>query len=222
MADSKKTLVIIPAYNEETTINKIIMDLKKEGFKDVLVINDGSDDRTAEFSKKAGAKIASHIVNIGLGGALATGLEYAKEKNYKYTITCDGDGQHKASDVKKIHLELTKNTSDFVIGSRYKELKNYPIRLVVNIFSNLLTYVLYGKYVTDAGSGLRGFNKKAIEKINIKTSGYEVSYELIGISKRQNLKVVEIPVSAVYTEHSIKTGQPLSNAFRVLRKLLIS
>jgi len=215
-------LIIIPAYNEEETIGGVIKNLKKAGFKDILVVDDGSKDKTAKRAKNENTKVARHIINIGLGGALATGIEYAKKRNCKYVITCDADDQHKVDDVKKILDELKKERFDFIIGSRLKNLKDRPIRYFITLISNFITFILYRKWVSDSGSGLRGFNRKAIETINIKTSGYEVSYELIGIAKREKLRIGEVIVKAIYTNYSLKKGQPLGNAFRIVRKLVVS
>ena len=79
-------LIIIPAYNEEKMVGKVIDDLKKAGFENIIVIDDGSSDKTGEVSKKAGAIVLTHPVNIGVGGAFSTGMEYARLKNYKYLI----------------------------------------------------------------------------------------------------------------------------------------
>lgn len=220
---TQKLLVIIPAYNEEASLAKVIAELKTEGFKDILVVNDGSCDNTATVAKESGANVISHILNVGLGGAIATGLEYARKNNYDYAITVDADGQHDTFDVFKLKELLLENKYDFVIGTRIKDLaKRYKLRYIVNILSNLITYALYGVLVSDSQSGMRGFNKKALQLLKPITSGYEVSTELIGLAHKNHLKIGEINISGIYTSYSLKKGQKVSNAFKVLRRLLVT
>ena len=219
----QKLLVIIPAYNEEESIGKVVGDLRTVGFEDILVVNDGSWDTTVTVAQKFGAIVISHILNVGLGGAIATGLEYARYQNYNFAITMDADGQHRAEDAVRVKEVLLSHNFDFVIGTRIKDLaKGYKLRYLVNILSNLITYALYGVYVSDSQSGMRGFNRKALELLQPVTSGYEVSTELIGLAKKSNLKIGEIPIKGIYTSYSLKKGQKVTNAFKVLRRLLVS
>ena len=216
-----KTLIIIPAYNEEESIGAVISDLKSSGYEDIIVVDDGSLDQTKKIAIEKGAKVLSHPVNIGLGGAISTGLTYAKKHTYKYAITIDADGQHKISDAKKIYEELKTNSADIVIGSRLDQLlKKYPLRFTVNILSNIFIMLLSGKYVSDTQSGLKGYGSKAIKKIQISTSGYEYSSEIILSAQKQKLTIKEIPIEAIYTDYSKRKGQKLSNAINIMLKLL--
>ncbi|OGC51213.1 hypothetical protein A2982_01855 [candidate division WWE3 bacterium RIFCSPLOWO2_01_FULL_39_13] len=215
-------LIIIPAYNEEKMVGKVIDDLKKAGFENIIVIDDGSSDKTGEVSKKAGAIVLTHPVNIGVGGAFSTGMEYARLKNYKYLITVDADGQHNANDVKKIALELQKDEYDIVSGSRFLDFKRkYKPRYLLGLLWNLIIFLFTFKYTSDPESGLRGFNKKALEVINVESSGFEACSEIIIKSAKSSLKTKEIPVTAIYTDYSINKGQKITNATRLFRKLLL-
>ena len=96
------TLIILPAYNEELQISKVIDALREHGFSRVVVINDGSTDNTELVATKCGAKVLNHAINQGLGAALSTGLESARKNNFDHVITVDSDGQHLIEDVIKI------------------------------------------------------------------------------------------------------------------------
>ena len=220
--DFSDVLIIIPAFNEETKVADVISDLLNSGFKNIVVIDDGSRDKTCEKVQKTKATLLQHPINIGLGGALSTGLEYARNNNFEYAITVDSDGQHDIADAKKIAQELKKNKHDFVIGSRLKNMKNKnSIRFFGNHLMDFATAILCGKYTEDTQSGLRAFNKNALSKIKPISSGYEVSSEIIIQAIKGNLKISTIPIKAIYTDYSLKKGQKISNAIRVIRRLVV-
>lgn len=214
-------LVIIPAYNEEQVISDVIKGLKNEGFMNIVVVNDGSSDNTKYIAESADAKVLSHPVNIGLGGAIYTGFEYAKKCGYKYALTCDGDGQHLASDVTKVAVELSTSGYDVVIGSRLHDMKrkNYP-RYIVNICADILTFLVSGKYNSDTQSGLRGFRNTALDLIQVGSSGYEISSEILISAVQNKLRIKTIPVKCIYTKYSQKKGQQILSAVRVFMRLL--
>ena len=200
-----KILIVVPAHNEEHKICEVIKDLRDFGYEDILVIDDGSSDKTGELARKNGCYILRHIINRGLGAALGTGFEFAKRHDYDYLITFDGDGQHMAKDLTKLLKPLISNSNDVVIGSRLMHPMGMPLgRLIANYASNVATLILYHIWTTDTLSGLRAFNKKAINTINIKTDKMEVSNEFFMEIKRNNLRLAEIPIKPVYTEYSEK------------------
>jgi len=97
-----KILIVIPAYNEEKMIGKVISDIKKEGYKNIVVVDDGSVDKTTDVAKKEGAVVLRHILNLGQGAAIETGLEYCRKINTDIVVTYDADGQFRASEIKKV------------------------------------------------------------------------------------------------------------------------
>jgi glycosyltransferase involved in cell wall biosynthesis len=200
-----KTLVVIPAHNESAKIAEVIRDLKKFGYHNILVVDDGSTDNTGKISQKCGAKVVTHVVNRGLGAGLGTGFEFAKRNGYNCLVTFDGDGQHEAKDIKRLLFPIQKGVCDVVIGSRLLAQKGMPWqRLIINHISNFSTLMLYRVRTTDATSGLRAFGKKALNQIKIKTDRMEVSNEFFWEIRRNSLKFLEIPIKAIYTEYSEK------------------
>lgn len=201
-----KTIIIVPAFNEEKTITGVITDLRSHSYNNIIVIDDGSTDKTGDFVNKLKVSVLKHIVNRGLGAALGTGLEYAKKNNFDIAVTFDCDGQHKAKDLANLLSSLISNKFDVAIGSRFRgNLSKMPLdRLVINLLSNVMTLLFYGVASSDSLSGLRAFNKKAINCIKIKTDGMEVSNEFLKEIKSHGLKLKEVPIDAVYSNDTIK------------------
>lgn len=169
--NSFKTLVIVPAYNEEKSIRFVIDDLYVHaGPCDVLVVNDGSRDGTPDLVRADGrARLVNLPVNLGIGGAVQTGLLYAVRKGYDAAIQFDGDGQHKASEIPKLLGPLEKGTADMVIGSRFFEVgdtyKSTALRRIGIKYFELLNWLVIGKRIKDNTSGFRGYGRKALSFI---------------------------------------------------------
>lgn len=221
-----KLLIIIPAYNEEKMIGKVIDSLKKykkNKNTDLLVIDDGSLDNTYKTVKQKKVTVIRHIINRGLGVSLGTGFAYAAEHDFDYVVTFDADGQHQAADINKIIKPLTKRKADVVIGSRLIDPANKmpKLRKIINYLSNIATFILFNLWTTDSQSGLRGFNREAVLKIKIKSQRMEVSSEIFKEIKRLKLSMIEVPIKSVYTDYSIQKGQPVSNAPNVFWKLIL-
>jgi len=157
-------LIIIPAYNEERNIKKVLSGLKKSHHSlDILVVNDGSTDNTEAIAVAEKARVLSLPFNLGYGGALQAGFKYAVLEGYRYVIQFDGDGQHDPEDVKTI-LELLELGNDIVIGSRFLGRGSFKAGILkktaINIF-RLIIKASTGVKVTDPSSGLQGLSRRA-------------------------------------------------------------
>jgi len=222
----KKLMIVLPAFNEEKTIGEVLRKLKEnlKKFKSwqskIVVVDDGSFDKTSYIAQKFGALVLRHPINRGLGGALLTGFQFARLKKVDFLITMDSDGQHDPLDIEKIMKVLRKEKIDVVIGKR-NIFEMPPDRMIINFLSSLLTFLLFGVWCNDTQSGFRGFNKKAIEKIEIKTQRMEVSSEFFSEIKKHKLKFLEVPIKVIYTSYSRKKGQSNLNSIKVLLKLLL-
>lgn len=217
----KKLLIGIPAYNEREMIGKVLKSLPKSlpGFDrvDVLVVDDGSTDRTEKTSQLPGVTIVTHVINRGLGAALRTIFIFAHQYKYDMLITFDADGQHQAKDISLLLRPILNNEADVVIGSRWKTKQPAPLpRIIVNRMANVLTFLLFGVRTSDSQSGLRAFSKQAIDQIKISTDGMEASSEFFKEITRLNLRYSEISIDPIYTEYSQTKGQKLSNVPSVL------
>jgi glycosyltransferase involved in cell wall biosynthesis len=191
------TVIIIPAYNEERTVSWVVERAKKYG--KVIVIDDASTDRTAEFAKKAGAIVVTNKVNKGLGYSLRTGFSKALETRHDVIITMDADGQHSPEDIPKLVKKIWKGY-DFVLGSR--NLSRYPfIKKFGNLFLNIVTNFIAGTSLKDTESGLRAFSRKALEKFYLKANRYEIAVEILFEVGKHNLKACNVEVdSPVYVK----------------------
>lgn len=219
-----KSLVIIPAYNEAPVIGTVIRDLKKTMPQcSLVVIDDGSTDETGPIALQLGVPVIRHPINRGLGGAIGTGLEYAKQGEYDVAVTFDADGQHDPKDIGPIIEPIKHRQVDIVIGTRMKKnLDSIPVdRQLIIKLSNIITFMLFGFRTSDSLSGFRAFSKKAMQKIRIKTQEMEVSNEIFSQIKRHGLLYAEVPISIRYTAYSRSKGQPNSNALNVGYKLLL-
>lgn len=220
-----KLAIVIPAFNEEKTIGIVLDSIPRRfpGVKEleIIVISDGSIDRTAEIALRSGVTLIEHSLNRGLGGALGTGFEYARRENFEAVLTFDADGQHNPDDIWPVLRPIVYGRADVVIGSRLKNSAGMPWYRKVGIWGlNLITAVFFWVWSTDSQSGLRAFNKKALTKIDIQSNKMEVSSEFFYEIGRKELKLVEVPIQSIYTNYSLEKGQKNINAFRIISKLI--
>jgi len=212
--------IIVPAYNEEKNIEKTIDSLKKEGYKSIIVIDDGSRDKTYEISKSKNINVLKHIVNLGQGAALQTGIDYAILKNNKIIITFDGDGQHNAKEIEELVLPIINKTSDICLGSRFLKKQEIPLlRKIILKGGVFIIWAMYGLKLSDAHNGFRALSKSAAKKIKL-PNGMEHASEIINQIKRKKIKHLEVPVTITYTKESLKKGQSNMNSFKILFKMI--
>jgi len=164
-------LVMIPAYNEEESISMVIEEVKNAlPNTDILVINDGSTDRTAEVVREKNVYLLDLSNNLGNSGAKQSGFKYALKHNYEYVVHIDADGQHNPKDIPLLLEPLQKGSADIVIGSRFINkigFKSTYLRRSGILFFSALIRLLTGIYVSDPTSGFRACNKKAIRFLPI-------------------------------------------------------
>ena len=215
-----KVIAVIPAYNEAQTIGDVI-ERTKGRVHEIIVVDDGCADRTAEIAAAHGATVVRHIINRGLGAAIGTGLAAALKRGGEAILTLDADGQHDPAEIPSF-IAAIEGGADMVIGSRLLTRVGMPWhRQLANVVGNIVTYVLFGAWVTDSQSGFRAFTREAAKRIDIRTNRMEVSSELIAESKRNNLKLVEVPIKAIYTDYSLSKGQSFFVGIKTLLKLVV-
>jgi len=220
-----KQIIVIPAYNEEATVAQVVRDAVRVADA-VVVVDDGSRDRTSALAGEAGAIVVRHAVNRGLGGALGTGIAAAVKLGADAVVTMDADGQHRASDAGRVFERLGQGDVDFVIGSRMlagaEGAGKMPVhRVLFNAVGNALTYLLFGVWVTDSQSGLRGLSRGAAETIDLRTNGMEVSSEFIKELRERRWRMAEIAIPAIYTEYSLSKGQSFLVGVKTAAKLIL-
>ncbi|MDI6642897.1 MAG: glycosyltransferase family 2 protein [Candidatus Hodarchaeaceae archaeon] len=211
-----KPWIVMPAYNEERSIGAVLDALHKEGWHDIIVVDDGSRDRTAEIAREKGAIVITHPRNMGLGAALRTGLEVAREREAECVVTFDADGQHDPKGVRRMVDAL--DGRDFVVGVRH--FVDIPLHKRVGNFGlNFITRVLGGE-LTDSQSGMRALNRQALKSIRIQSNRYEVSSELVVQARQKGLRIAEVPVRCVFTKYSRARGTTIASGIRIFLGLL--
>lgn len=222
-----KLAIVIPAYNEASTIEQVIQKIWRLNLanvqKEIIVVDDGSNDQTGEIARSKGAVVVRHLLNRGLGGALGTGFEAALRRAADIVVTCDADGQHSPDDIREVVEPVLMGRADVVIGSRMLEAREMPwTRQIANYLANLATLILLGTKTTDSQSGLRAFSRSAAERIQITTNTYEVSSEICGEIRRHQLRFTEVPIQAIYTDYSLSKGQGFRVGLKTLFRLILS
>ena len=218
--------MVVPAFNESRIIYNVLKSIPKKvkGISkvEIVVVNDGSTDQTFYEAKRAKVHVLDHIINRGLGAAIKTGKEYAIRKRADLMVTFDGDGQHHPADVEKVIRPILTRKADLVIGSRFKKKQKVPVdRLILNWFANFATFIIFGVYTTDSQSGLRAFSKKGLQLVDFKADRMDFSSEILLEAKRNNLRIIEVPIRAIYTKYSRHKGQKNANALPVFGRFLV-
>ncbi len=213
---------ILAAYNEEKSVEKTIKNLQKEGYFNLVVIDDGSHDKTFEKAKKAGAIVLKHRVNLGQGAALRTGTDYALKHGAKYIIHFDSDGQHRVEDISAMITPVLKGKVDITLGSRYldKSMKTkMPLKRTIYLKGGLIfTRILSGLKLTDTHNGFRAMNRKTAKKLEITQDEMEHASEILELIARRKIKYKEVPVIIKYTEETMKNSM---NSFGMAIKIIL-
>jgi hypothetical protein len=198
MEAQKNILVIIPAYNEEGSVEKVVEEVHTHIPQvEVLVVNDGSTDKTLERARTAGVNVLDLPFNLGIGGAMQAGYKFALEKKYDIAIQVDGDGQHDPKEIPKLLQVLEEKEVDMVIGSRFigdSEFKSSMMRRVgISIFSRVISLIV-GQKITDPTSGFRAANRRAIQLFAFDYPQDYPEPEVLVLLHQCGLKMAEVPI----------------------------
>jgi glycosyltransferase involved in cell wall biosynthesis len=212
--------IVVPAFNEAAVIGEVIADVRAV-FDHVVCVDDGSRDETGALALRAGAHVVRHPVNLGQGAAIQTGVEYARRQpGAEVFVTFDADGQHRVKDVLRMIDKLTAEDVDIVIGTRFA---SHGVRSDVPLLKRVVlrTAVLLSRRsrrlgLSDAHNGLRVFNRKVAEGLDITMSGMGHASEIIAMIDENHWRVTEEPVEILYTDYSKSKGQPLLNGVNIV------
>lgn len=216
-------LAIIPALNEEETVGDVVRSVQALTDADVLVIDDGSRDRTVERAVEAGATVLSHPFNLGVGAALRTGFRYARSHGYDVVVQVDGDGQHEVGEAKRL-AEAIEGGSDLVVGSRFEagfetsRLRRFSMRVLSRHVSKYL-----GVTITDTTSGFRAFGATAIDRF---ADAYPRAYlsdtvEALLLARDWNMAVEEIGVQMLPRQGGQASAGTTKSLYHLLRLSLV-
>jgi glycosyltransferase involved in cell wall biosynthesis len=213
-----KIIAAIPAYNEERHIEEIVTKTLQY-VDEVIVVDDGSTDRTGERAERAGAIVIKHDINMGKGVGINTAFKTARELNPVAMVLLDADGQHNPEEIPRLLDPVLNKRADMVVGSRFLANNHIPkYRVLGQTVLNITTNLGSGIKLTDTQSGFRAFSRKAIERMALKQTGFAVESEMQFIAGRHGLKVTEVPIKTNYNE-KIKRS-PVVHGFGVLFRVL--
>ncbi len=211
-----RVLILIPAMNEEQSLPEVFEALVKQfPPKDILLVDDGSSDRTPEIAASYGCKVVSHIHNLGYGSTLLTGYHYALLHDYDYVVQVDGDGQHPPALIPRLLQPVIQGDCDVAIGSRYLEGKSPTgwLRRLGALPLSLVASLWIGSKITDPTSGFQALSKKAI--LELCTDGFPDDYPDIDVLihlHRKDIRIREIPVVMKPRVH----GQTMHGGWKAL------
>lgn len=197
----RPVVILIPAYNEERFIGSVVLKARRLG-AEIVVVDDGSTDATAEIAEAAGAMVIRHAVNQGKGSALNTGFRFARERGAAIVVTIDGDGQHLPEEMDAVIAPIESGAADIVVGSRYLESTSEVPRHRVwgHRAFNALTNGASGVAVTDSQSGFRAFSERALTAFAFQSTGFSVESEMQFLAKEHGLRVAEVPITIRYSD----------------------
>jgi glycosyltransferase involved in cell wall biosynthesis len=197
----KKVCVLVPTYNNEKTLGKVINSLL-DYTDQIIVVNDGSTDRTPELLKEyRQIDLVNYSPNKGKGNALRTGFRHAVKRGYDYAITIDSDGQHFAEDLPKFLVKLEDHPRAIIIGTRNMNQSSVPGKSSFgHKFSNFWFWVETGLRVGDTQSGYRLYPVKLLEKTKFLTRKFEFEIEVLVASAWRGIEITEVPVRVFYAE----------------------
>lgn len=213
--DRRETWVVIAAYNEGKVIRDVVANVAREGWS-VVVVDDGSRDDTAAQARASGVLVVRHSVNLGQGAALQTGIDYAVRRGAQYIVTFDADGQHAVEDIPALIAAL--DDADIALGSRFlgriegATQKRMALLKTAVAVSNSLS----GLKLTDAHCGLRAFRASVAPRLRMSQDRMAHASELLRKIRTSGVRVVEVPATVRYTEHSMSKGQGGMQAVRIL------
>ena len=204
---------IIPAYNEEERIASVVAGASK--FVDaVVVVDDGSTDRTASAAEAAGATVVRHARNLGKGRALETGLGHAAGHGFAAAITLDADGQHDPDEIPRFTEKFAAAGADVIVGTRMHDRAGMPwIRILTNFVTSVVVSLIAGRRITDSQSGYRLLKCATAARLPVSGARFDAEPELLVKAARRGLRIEEVPVSTIYRGEKSKIN-PLRDTCR--------
>jgi hypothetical protein len=217
-------MVGIPAFNEEKTIAKVIVEAQEFANK-VVVCDDGSTDYTAKIAERLGANVIQHKENLGYGAAIKSLFKFAKESNADVLVTLDADGQHDPAEVPNVLTPIVNGAADIVVGSRFVDkrlaytipwYRRAGIKFITRLANNTSTHG-----VCDAQSGFRAYNRKSLELLDMFENGMGASVEILMDAKKQGFRICEVTSSCSYEKNlKASTHNPVRHGTGVVMSII--
>lgn len=216
-----RVVAVIPAYNEASRIEAVVRGAQKHA-DIVVVVDDGSSDRTATLARQAGARVMEHPENCGPGAATMTGIEAARALGADIIVTIDADEQHNPHDIPALLEPIRKGTADLVFANRFGQKNKIPaIRRFFNRLGNLVTFLATGKWVEDSQCGFKAFGPRAVKEVDIRMSGYEFCTEIVREAVKNKWRTTSVPAKVLYSEYTLAKGQSFATGVKTALRILL-
>ena len=233
MINGSKFLIIIPAYNEAENIPSLVEEIRgyfPAGTRDILIVDDGSSDRTRDAARASNVKVITLPFNLGYGDALQTGYKYALRNGYDFVVQMDGDGQHDPAYIKSLLDRVMDDEADIALGSRFlgesRVYKMGVLRRIGSIFFSIIASMITGQRITDPTSGFQAMNKKVFSfyALDIYPSDFPDA-DVIILSKFYGFRIKEVPVKMRESKgkKSMHSGlKPIYYVFKMVLSILVT
>lgn len=214
--------IVIPAYNEGQRLDGVLKQIGYLGYQHIVVVDDGSKDNTAEIALENHVKVIRHPINMGVGAATQTGIDYALEQGADYILTMDADHQHLPEDIEHLFEAIREGDCGMVIGSRFLKKDNEipKSRVLYNKVANVLTLIIAGVRVTDSQSGMKVVSRAYAEASTLNCNGFEFCVEMIKNAGLGGFKVKEVPINVHYSKETMEKGQNLYTGIKMIGRLI--
>ncbi len=211
-------MILIPAFNEERRIGDVVQAVRRQ-YPRVVVVDDGSGDRTAERAGQAGATVLKHDVNRGKGAALETGFAYARDHGHAFVLTMDADGQHAPGDIPAFLERFRQGGVDVIVGNRMAAASGMPlVRRVTNRFMSAILSRRMGQHVPDTQNGFRLYRTAVIPEAAQASQGFAAESEILLALSLHRVRIQSVPVHVIYGDEKSKI-RPLRDTVRFFRML---
>jgi glycosyltransferase involved in cell wall biosynthesis len=212
---------VIPAYNEEKHISDVVRRTRQK-LDDVLVVDDGSQDTTAERAREAGAEVIVHEQNRGKGETIKTGLRHWLDRQFDFVIILDADGQHRPEEIDRfIAAALSVDEPKLILGSRMNDVSSMPrVRLIVNRWMSERISALCGQEIPDTQCGFRMLHRQLIPEVLGGTARFDYETEMLIMASRKGFRIDSVPISTVYSDEvsSIHPVRDTIRFFKLMRR----
>jgi glycosyltransferase involved in cell wall biosynthesis len=219
-----KRIAIVPAFNEERNVGRVLDELRAiDPGLDVVVVSDGSTDRTADVASARGAYVIRLPFNLGIGGAVQTGFRYAWEEGYELAVRLDGDGQHDPGELRVLVAPVVAGEADLAVGSRFVEGRGYrssPARRIgIRILARVVSLIARQR-LTDTTSGFQACNRRAISVYAADLPHDYPEVEGMVMAIKHRIRLVEVPVTMREREHGRSSIGTLASIYYMIKILL--
>jgi glycosyltransferase involved in cell wall biosynthesis len=211
---------VIPAFQEQEKIEQVVAGARKYA-REVIVIDDGSCDRTGEVASRAGATVLRHPENRGKGEALNTGFSYARAQGHRIAVVMDADGQHDPQEIPKLLKALERFKADVVVGSRMRKPTGMPpVRVMTNSLMSVILSILTKKRCSDTQSGFRAIDLKGLGALSLKAKRFDWDSEFFIRAVRAGMGIKEVGIQSIYRSDARSKIRAVPDTIRFIALVL--